>query len=86
MALEYAVHQLGGYRLLVRMCAVDRDEIARVWHEVGDDLERGLIASSEPGVSGVGVTLPQPEGLAYYGGLPSDDGAGEDGAAVSVDG
>ncbi|MDP6606647.1 MAG: hypothetical protein QF664_10370 [Dehalococcoidia bacterium] len=85
MALEYAVHQLGGYRLLVRRCAVDRDEIARVWHEVGDDLENGRIASSEPEVAGVGVTLPRPEGIAYYAGMPSDMEADGGAAAESYE-
>lgn len=79
MALEYAVHQLGGYWLLARMCAVDPDEIARVWHELGDDLEQGRIASNEPEIAGVGVTRASADGTLYLGGVPVEEGAAAEG-------
>ncbi len=87
MAFEYAVHQLAGYRLLARICAVDRDEIARVWHEVGDDLENGGIATSEPGIAGVGVTQASADGTVYLGGVPAEvDAAAEGYELVEVAG
>jgi predicted transcriptional regulator YdeE len=74
MALEYAIHQLGGYHLLARSTPGDHDTVGDLWMRVSSDRTEGEIASSEPEIGGVGVTVAAADGTAYFGGIPAAEG------------
>ncbi len=82
MFLEYAVHQLAGYRLLARSSPGDHGTIGELWDRVREDREQGRITSSEPDVGGVGVTLTSADGTAYFGGVPAAEDDDAEGYAV----
>ena len=77
--LEFAVHHLGGYRLLARTCLADPAEISLLWELVLADRDRGLLASSEEGISGVGATLLEHGSPVYVGGAPVGEGVSVEG-------
>lgn len=87
MALEYAVHQLGGYHLLARSSPGDHGTTGELWDRVGEDRDQGRITSTEPDVGGVGVTLTTADGTAYFAGVPAaEDDAVEGYEPVEVPG
>ena len=77
--LEFAVHQLAGYRLLARTCPADPAEISLLWELVLADRDRGLLASSEEGISGVGAMLLEHGSPVYVGGAPAAEGVSLEG-------
>ena len=77
--LEFAAHQLAGYRLLARTCPGDATEISLLWELVLADRDRGLLASTEEGISGVGATLLEHGSPVYVSGAPADEGVSVDG-------
>ncbi len=77
--LEFAVHQLAGYRLLARTCPADATEISLLWELVFADRDRGLLASTEEGISGVGATLLEHGSPVYVAGAPAGEGVSVEG-------
>ncbi len=82
MALEFATHQLGGYHLLARSTPGDHDTVGDLWMRVSSDRTEGEIASTEPDIGGVGVTVAADDGTAYFGGIPAAEGDAIEGYAL----
>ncbi len=82
MALEFAIHQLGGYHLLARSTPGDHDTVGDLWMRVSSDRTEGEIASTEPDIGGVGVTVAADDGTAYFGGIPAAEGDAIEGYAL----
>lgn len=79
--LEFAVHQLAGYRLLARSSPGDHAQIGELWDHIAVDREAGQLTSNEDGIEGVGATLLVGDERIYFGGAPSSEEASVEGYA-----
>ena len=70
--VEFDIRQQAGYRLLARSCKVEEIEMRLLRELLSADQDRGLLASSEPGVSAVGATLVGEDGPIYVAGVPAE--------------
>ncbi|HJM90130.1 MAG TPA: GyrI-like domain-containing protein [Dehalococcoidia bacterium] len=85
--LEFAVHQLAGYRLLARTSPGDHEHIGELWDHIAVDREAGHLTSNEDGIEGVGAMLLVGDEQIYFGGAPSSEQASAEGyAPVDVPG